>query len=108
MDITEFDQLASSLAGVRQRCRGGLMQWHHAGRLVARQLDDTRVVVRAPFDTRDLLLQQFPDTFTVPARFQKHMMVVADLAEGSADAIEDAIVSAWRFQTRTGSKDDES
>lgn len=100
MDITEFDRLASSLDGVRQRSSGGLLQWHHRGRLVARQLDDTRVVVRTPFDTRDVLLHQFPDTFTVPSRFQKHMMVVANLAEGSADAIEDAVISAWRFQTQ--------
>ncbi len=102
MDISEFGRLASSLTGVRQRCRGGLLQWHHGGRLVARQLDDARVVVRTPFDTRDVLLRQFPDTFTVPVRFQKHMMVVADLAEGSADAIEDAVISAWRFQTQDG------
>jgi hypothetical protein len=101
MDIAEFDRLALSLAGVRRRYRDGLLRWDHRGRLVARQLDDSRVVVRTPFDTRDILLHQFPETFTVPSRFQKHMMVVADLQGGSAEAIEDAVVSAWRFQSET-------
>jgi len=69
------------------------------GRLIARQLDGTRVVVRTPFDTRDVLLHQFPDTFSVPRRFEKHMMVVADLANGDEGAIADAVTSAWRLQT---------
>jgi len=69
---------------------------------VARQLDETRVVVRASFDTRDVFLRQFPDTFSVPPRFAKHMMVVADLRNGDPDAIEDAVVAAWTLQTATG------
>ncbi len=100
MDIREFAQLASSLARVRQVSRDGLLRWQHNGRLIARQLDETSVVVRTPFDTRDVLLRQFPDTFTVPTRFRKHMMLVADLASGNADAIEDSVTAAWRHQTQ--------
>ena len=101
MDIDEFARIASSLPLVRQTRSGGLLRWQCHGRLIARQLDDERVVVRTPFDTRDVLLHQFPDTFSVPRRFEKHMMVVADLAKGDADAIEDAVTSAWRLQTET-------
>ena len=67
-----------------ERCRRGLAEWRYHGRLVARQLDDAHVVIRADFDYRDSLLRQFPGTFSVPARYIKHMMVVADLAEGDA------------------------
>jgi hypothetical protein len=98
MDLDDLDRFATSLDGVRRRSRGGLLRWDRGGRLVARQLDETHVVVRAAFDTRDVLLHQFPETFSVPRRFAKHMMVVADLAGGSADAVEEAVTSAWALQ----------
>ena len=52
---------------------------------VARMLDDVHLVIRADFDYRDAVLRQFPGTFSVPARYIKHMMVVADLARGDAE-----------------------
>jgi hypothetical protein len=66
--------------------------------VVARQLDGTHIVIRASFDARDLLLRSFPETFSVPRRFRTHMMVVADLGHGNADAIEDAVIDAWELQ----------
>jgi hypothetical protein len=36
----------------------------------------------------------------VPDRFAKHMMIVADLENGNADAIEDAVIGAWELQSR--------
>ena len=96
--ISEVDRLTEALAGVRRTTAGGLAQWRYHGRLVARQLDDTHVVIRADFDYRASLLRQFPATFSVPARFSKHMMVVADLASGEAGAIEDALEAAWQLQ----------
>jgi hypothetical protein len=91
-------RLAGALAGVRRTASEGLAQWRYHGRLVARQLDGTHVVIRADFDYRDWLLRQFPGTFSVPARYIKHMMVVADLADGDAGAIEDALEAAWQLQ----------
>jgi hypothetical protein len=66
---------------------------------VARQLDDTHVVIRASFEFRDLLLRSFPETFSAPGRFAKHMMVVADLEHGNPDAVEDAVITAWELQS---------
>ena len=66
---------------------------------MARQLDDSHIVVRASFELRDLLLQSFPETFSVPKRFAKHMMVVADIEYGNADAVEDAVIGAWELQS---------
>jgi hypothetical protein len=40
----------------------GLAQWRYHGRLVARQLDDAHVVIRADFDYRDSVLRQFPSS----------------------------------------------
>jgi hypothetical protein len=98
VQVSEAGQVVEALAGVRRTEADGLAQWRYHGRLVARQLDGDRVVIRANFDYRDVLLRQFPETFSVPARFTKHMMVVADLAGGDAGAIEDALQAAWQLQ----------
>jgi hypothetical protein len=100
--IGEIARLAEALAGVRRTTADGLAQWRYHGRLVARQLDATHIVIRADFDYRASLLHQFPGTFSVPARYSKHMMVVADLASGDAGAIEDALEAAWQLQRRAG------
>lgn len=99
MELADLSRLTSQLEGVKERRRDGLLDWRYGGRLVARQLDDSRVVIRASFDFRAFLLQSFPETFSVPPRFAKHMMVVADLEHGNADAIEDAVIGAWELQS---------
>jgi hypothetical protein len=86
----------------RRTEREGLAEWRYHGRLVARQLDDVHLVIRADFDYRDSILRQFPGTFSVPTPYIKHMMVVADLARGDAAAIEDALDAAWELQRSSG------
>ena len=98
LQIGEVDRLAGALPGVRRTVAGELAQWRYHGRLIARQLDEAHLVIRADFDYRDQLLRQFPGTFSVPARYARHMMVVADLAQGDAGAIEDALEAAWQLQ----------
>lgn len=56
------------------------------------------VAVRVPFDVRDALLHHHPDVFSVPPRFAKHMIVVADLDAEDDGAVEDAVTAAWRMQ----------
>lgn len=102
VDIGDLARLAEAMPGVRRTAPDGLAQWRYHGRLVARQLDGTHVVIRADFDYRDSVLRQFPATFSVPARFAKHMMVVADLASGDAGAVEDAFEAAWLLQRSAG------
>ena len=63
MRLADLSELAAQLEGVTERTRDGLLDWRYRGRLVARQLDDSHVVVRASFDFRDFLLQSFPETF---------------------------------------------
>jgi len=95
----DLSRLARELDGVVERRRDGLLEWRYHGRLVARQLDESHVVVRAAFDFRDIMLQSFPETFSAPGRFAKHMMIVADLENGNADAVEDALIAAWELQS---------
>lgn len=102
MDVADVGRLAGELPGVRRTIRHGLAEWRYHGRLVARQLDDAHLVIRAEFDVRDSLLRQFPGTFSAPGRYQKHMMVVADLAAGDPAAVEDALEAAWQLQRSAG------
>ena len=99
VDMSTFESLARGLDGVRTSRAEGLLSCRYQGRLVARQLDDIHVVIRCSFDLRSLLLDQFPATFSLPSRFARHMMIVADLHDGDPGAIEDALVAAWRLQS---------
>lgn len=99
MRLDDLSSLAAQLEGISERRRDGLLDWRYHGRLVARQLDDTHVVIRATFEFRDFLLHSFPETFSVPERFARHMMIVADLEHGNAEAVEDAVIAAWELQS---------
>lgn len=69
---------------------------------MVRALDERHIVIRADFEYRDAILWQFPQTFSVPKRYRKHMMVIADLTDGVRGAIEDAIEAAWELQKSVG------
>jgi len=43
-------------------------------------------------------MQSDTAAFSVPNRYVKHMMVVADFVLGDPDAIEDALENAWQLQ----------
>lgn len=102
MDIEDVARLAGQLAGVRRSARHGLAEWRYHGRLVARQLADQQLVIRADFGYRDATVRQFPQTFSVPSRYARHMMMVADLAGGDEGAVEDALEAAWHLQRSAG------
>ena len=99
MRLTDVSRLAAQLDGVAERRRGGLLDWRYRGRLVARQLDDSHIVIRASFDFRDFLHHSFPETFSAQTRFAKHMMIVADLENGNRAVVEDAVIAAWELQS---------
>jgi hypothetical protein len=99
MTLDDLRRFAAQLEGVHETRRDGLLDWRYQGRLVARQLDESHVVIRATFEFRDFLLHSFPETFSVPGRFAKHRMIVADLEHGNADAVEDALIAAWELQS---------
>ncbi len=55
-------------------------------------------MIRSEFGYRDGVLSESPEPFSVPPRFAKHMMVVADVVDGDLDAVADAIEAAWQLQ----------
>jgi hypothetical protein len=97
VNLDDVARLAGELPGVRAGAREGWAEWRYHGRIVARQIDDRHLVIRADFDYRDAIVGRHPATFSVPRQYVKHMMVVADL-DGDRAAVEDALEAAWRLQ----------
>jgi hypothetical protein len=103
MTLADVEKLLGELEGVRRTERPGhFPEWRYHGRLVARQLDRDHLVIRIDFDFRRSLMQTDTATFSVPNRYVKHMMVVADFVLGDANAIEDALDNAWQLQRSAG------
>jgi len=55
--MSNLADMIAKLDGVRRTTKDELAQWRYRGRLVARQLDDTHIVIRADFDFRDVLMR---------------------------------------------------
>lgn len=98
MELAEVSRIAARLDRVKESMHKGLVRWTLDGRLIARQLDATSIVIRTGFDERERLLVDHATTFFVPPRFDAHMMVVARLDAADPAAVEKAIRAAWDLQ----------
>jgi hypothetical protein len=99
MTPEEVDDYARSLPGCKRKGTQAHPAWYVDDRLVARLVDAGELLVRASFAGRERLVADHPETFGVPPRYEKHMLVQAMLS-GDAAAIRDAIRSAWELQRR--------
>jgi hypothetical protein len=98
VDLDDVSRVARALDGVRESSANGRLRWSLGGRLVARQIDDTSIVIRTGFAEREQLLAAHPTTFFVPPRFDAHMMIVARLPDADETAVAGAIRAAWELQ----------
>ncbi len=99
VNIEEVSRTALALERVRESSIKGKLRWSLGGRLVARQLDMSSIVIRTGFAEREVLLAKHPTTFFVPPRFDAHMMVVARLPDADPVVVEAALRAAWELQT---------
>ena len=102
MDLDDIDTFTATLAGCKRKGHPGRVAWYVDDRLVVRQDEPGTVLVRVGFEDRERLLDEHPDTFGVPPRWERHHKVQADL-DGDPDAIREAIRLAWSMQRRTAS-----
>lgn len=101
MTPEEVDAFARSLPGCKRKGTEARPAWYVDDRLVARLEDETTLVVRADFASRDRLAAQHPDTFGVPPAMERHMKVQAVLDHGNDEAVREAIRLAWELQRRS-------
>ncbi len=102
VNIEEVSRAAVALERVRESSVKGKLRWSLDGRLVARQLDESSIVIRTGFAEREVLLAKHPTTFFVPPRFDAHMMVVARLPDADPAVVEAPVRAAWELQTSAG------
>ena len=100
MDLDDVGRLALAHAGVKRKGTEARPAWYVDDRLVVRLLDPTSVVIRSDFPARERLLAEHPDTFSVPPRFESHMMVVVELGPAGEGAVARAISEAVHLQRR--------
>ena len=60
MQLAALSNLAAQLDGVAERRRDGLLDWRYRGRLVARQLDGSHIVIPTSFETPDIQIRSIP------------------------------------------------
>ncbi len=88
----------AGLDGVRLHDDARGRRWCVRNRLVARQVDDSTLLVRAGFGFREDLLVRYPDTFSVRPEIEAHQKVLAEIDEGDIDAVCVALRAAWEMQ----------
>jgi hypothetical protein len=100
VELEDVGRLALSHPGVKRKGTDTRPAWYVDDRLVVRWLDPTSVVIRSGFAARERLLEDHPETFGVPPRFESHMMVVVELDRADPEAVERAISQAVELQRR--------
>ena len=96
----EVEQFLAGLEGVRLRHEPRGRRWSVGNRLVARQVDETTLLIRVEFEPREDLLNDHPHTFWMRPELEAHMKVLADIAQGDMSAVCAALTAAWTMQRR--------
>ncbi|MGG5259614.1 hypothetical protein [Phycicoccus avicenniae] len=96
----EVEGLLDGLDGVRLKEDPRGRRWCVGQRLVARQVDDSTLLVRCAFGPREELLAAHPETFSVRPELEAHEKVLADVSAGDLGALGAALRAAWEMQRR--------
>jgi hypothetical protein len=100
VDLEDVGRQALEHEGVKRKGTASRPAWYVDDRLVVRWLDATSVVIRTGFAEREQLLIDHPGTFSLPPRFENHMMVVVELVRAEPAAVARAIAAAVDLQRR--------
>ena len=98
MTIEDVRALLAEYDDVREKGSSDRPGWYVRDRLVARQLDGDSVLVRAGFDAREKLLDDHPETFSVPPSMEAHQKVVAELDRADVQGVRRALAEAVELQ----------
>src|SRR5690349_24482757 len=100
MRIEDVRDLLAAHHDVRRKGTADRPGWYVDDRLVARQLDADSVLVRADFDARERLLDDYPETFSVPPSTEGHQKVVVELDRADPAGVRRALAEAVELQRR--------
>jgi hypothetical protein len=94
----EVGRYAESLPGVKRKGTETRPAWYVDNRLVVRLQDQNTLVFRVPMQSRESLLDAYPDSFGVPPRMEAHHKVETYLDRAEPRAVRTAIDLAWAMQ----------
>ncbi|MEO7060984.1 MAG: hypothetical protein ABI083_14780 [Lapillicoccus sp.] len=100
MTPEEVGRYAESLPQVKRKGTQTRPAWYVHDRLVVRLDDPNTLVIRVPLDSRESLLEAYPESFGVPPRMEAHHKVEAYLDRARPRAVRTAIDLAWEMQRR--------
>jgi hypothetical protein len=94
----EIERFLAGLDGVRLHDDPRGRRWCVRNRLVARQVDESTLLIRTGFEAREGLLDKHPSTFSLRPDLEAHMKVLADVRHGQVAAVCGALQAAWMMQ----------
>jgi hypothetical protein len=94
----DVEQFLGGLDGVRLHEDPRGRRWCLRNRLVARQVDESTLLIRTDFEPREDLLVKHPGTFSMRPNLEAHMKVLADVGHGDIAAVCGALRAAWKLQ----------
>ena len=100
MRIEDVRALLAEYDDVREKGTSDRPGWYVHDRLVARQLDEDSLLVRADFDARERLLDDHPGMFSVPPSMEAHQKVVVELGLADTKGVRRALAEAVELQRR--------
>ena len=92
------EQFLARLDGVRLHDDPRGRRWCVRNRLVARQVDESMLLIRADFEPREDLLDKHSGTFSMRPNLEAHMKVLADIGHGDIAMVCAALRAAWEMQ----------
>lgn len=100
----DVEQFLAGLDGVRLHPDPRGRRWCVRNRLVARQVDESTLLIRSDFEQREDLFAKYPTTFWMRPELEAHMKVLADIADGDVAAVCAALRAAWTMQSADSSR----
>jgi hypothetical protein len=93
------EQFLAGMDGVRLHDDPRGRRWCVRNRLVARQVDESTLLIRTDFEPREALLDRHPGTFSMRPNLEAHMKVLANIGHGDIEAVCGALRAAWEMQS---------
>jgi hypothetical protein len=94
----QVEQFLAGLDGIRLHDDPRGRRWCVQNRLVARQVDESTLLIRTNFEPREDLLDKHSGTFSIRPNLEAHRKILADIGHGDMAAVCSALAVAWEMQ----------
>ncbi len=97
LTLSKIRKLALALPGVEESTSYGTPAFKVRGKLLARLKEDGEsLVVKVPFDQREILMEADPKTYFIIDHYLNYPMLQVRLSHARADELSTLLEGAWR------------